>query len=510
MNNLLKVFTFSLFFIYIILNISFSLDCLKINVEPIKDKLILNNESKKDFLEFNVYFQNNCNKDLQLNLVYNDFVYYVYFQPNKFILPKGEIKKANIKIYPPSYISSGWKAVRINVYNFNEKIKEFYLKFYLKNPNYKVKIKKEYVYLVKTLISNLDLFIEAPKTVKSWLNKKESFYIVLEVINYSLLENKKFELIVFGKNGEKELKLDWNYLNNLNNKYVEIKGNKIYFKNSFLADFSVEPDLYTIEAFFTLKGKEFEISEKASFNLLIEGSSYFVIEKKEEKGLFKTIIIYKIKNIGNKEGVYEFSLPLNFFKKLFISYDFEAKVENNKLIKKITLKPGESETLVITYNYTSLVIFIIFLLIVGSIYYYLNYYNPLSIKKDVTKISISKDKKSFYIEVTIKNNSLKKFKDLVVLEKVSNGVIDELSVIPKYDYIKKDLSLSKIRWTIKELRPQEKVKLLFKIIAKDSLTVISHPTKIKTISGKIYLGKGLRIQLKDNIKIEEFEEKNDL
>jgi len=504
MEKLIKAIILIFSLSFLTFNTSFSLECLKINIKPLKERLVLDNSSK-DFLEFNVYFENNCEKDLNLNLVYNDFVYYVYFQPNKFFLPKNAIKEVNIKIYPPSYISSGWKAVRINVYSLNKKINEFYLKFYLKNPNYKVKIKKEYVYLVKTFIQNVDLYINAKKEVKSWLNKKEDFYIVLEGLNYSLLEKKDFELIVIGKKGEKELKLNWNYLNNLNNDYLEIKGNKLYFKNNFLADFSVEPGLYTLEAFFSLKDEDFEISEKSSFNLLVEGSPYFLIEEKKEKGLFKTVIIYKIKNIGNKEGVYEFNFPLNFFKKLFINYDFEAKIEGNKLVKNINLKPGESETLLITYNYTSLIVVLIIVFVVSIVYYYLNYHNPIIIKKDITKISLSKDKKSFYVEVTIKNNSLRKFKDITVLEKVSNGIIDELSVVPKHDYIKKDLSLSKIRWTIKELKPQERVKLLFKILVKDSSTVVSYPTKVR-INERIYLGKGLRIHLKDNIKIEEFEE----
>ncbi|HIQ51001.1 MAG TPA: hypothetical protein EYH54_03440, partial [Nautiliaceae bacterium] len=240
MEKLIKAIILIFSLSFLTFNTSFSLECLKINIKPLKERLVLDNSSK-DFLEFNVYFENNCEKDLNLNLVYNDFVYYVYFQPNKFFLPKNAIKEVNIKIYPPSYISSGWKAVRINVYSLNKKINEFYLKFYLKNPNYKVKIKKEYVYLVKTFIQNVDLYINAKKEVKSWLNKKEDFYIVLEGLNYSLLEKKDFELIVIGKKGEKELKLNWNYLNNLNNDYLEIKGNKLYFKNNFLADFSVEP-----------------------------------------------------------------------------------------------------------------------------------------------------------------------------------------------------------------------------------------------------------------------------
>jgi hypothetical protein len=507
MNKILKLVYFFLISLFLFFHLSYSLDCLKISVEPVKDRITLVNDTQKDFLEFNTYFENDCGKDLYLNLVYDDFVYYVYFQPNQLVLPKDSVKKVNIKIYPPSYISSGWKAVRIKVYEHNKKMKEFYLKFYLKNPNYKVEVKKEYIYLIKTLFQNLDLLIEAPKEVKSWINKTVDFNVTLYNVNVSLLKKENFELIVFGKKGNKNLKLKWNYLNNLNNPYVRIEDNKIIFRNSFLADFSVEPGLYTLEAYFTLKGKNFEASERAFYNVLIEGSPYFIVEEKKEKSLFKTILIYKITNIGNEKGIYEFKLPLNLFKKLFISYDFEAKIENNFLIKKIELGPGESETLVITYSYTSFVIFILILIIAGAIYYYLNYYKPLVIKKDITKISISKDKKSFYIEVTIKNNSLKTFKDLVVLEKVSNGTVDELSVVPKYDYIKKDLSLSKIRWTIKELKPQERIKLLFKILAKDSLTVISYPTKIKTLDGKIYKGQGLKIYLKDNIKIEEFEEK---
>jgi len=92
MEKLIKAIILIFSLSFLTFNTSFSLECLKINIKPLKERLVLDNSSK-DFLEFNVYFENNCEKDLNLNLVYNDFVYYVYFQPNKFFYLKMLSKK---------------------------------------------------------------------------------------------------------------------------------------------------------------------------------------------------------------------------------------------------------------------------------------------------------------------------------------------------------------------------------------------------------------------------------
>ncbi len=495
-----------MFFSLFLFNISFSsYDCLKVKVVPLKDYVKINkNDSNSNYAEFNLIFQNNCDKDLNnLLVIYRDFVYYVYSEPSKFSLKKGESKEVDVKVYAPKYLSTGWKAIKLEVDKDNKPIKNIYLKFYLENPHYKVIEKVKYIYL--KLIENLDMLIDVPPKIKCGLNKVYDFNITVKNLRLKDLKNSTFELVLFAKNvaNNEELPLEWKYLNKINKSLITETKEGLKIKNKIYANFNVTPGFYTIEGILMIRqGKNYEVSEEAKTNIFVEGEPYFIVKKDVDKGLLSTKITYNITNIGNKKGVYELSIPVNWFKRLFLSYNFEAKMEDGKLIKDVELNPKESRTFTLVYDYSSIVIIILVLSVFGFIYYYMNYRKPFSFKKDVTKIHIGKNKKYFFIEVVIRNNSLKKMKDLVIIEKVQNGEIDELTVYPKPDRVKKDIAGSTVRWEVKELKPQQKITLTYKVIVDKNKIVISQPTVVK-VNGNIYLGKGLKIYVGEELKFEE-------
>ncbi|MEO2154227.1 MAG: hypothetical protein ABGW69_00290 [Nanoarchaeota archaeon] len=510
----ISIFSFILFLLSF-LNLAYafnSSNCIDIKIMPVKSKITLTNDSNENYVEFNVLVKNNCNYDFKsLSINYPGYIYYVISAPSSFSLKSGESKVINLKVYAPNYVSSGWKGIKLDIVDNlnNQVLKSFFLIFHLNNPHYKLIKEIKYVYLNGT--RNLDLLINIPAVDKASCQKnhKKNFTIEIRNLNLKDIQNlpEDIDIIVVAKDTQgNSLPLQWNYLKKDELKKYLVKETKDGFilKNYLIDDFSINPGAYTVEAILTLKSKNnFELSEEAKNNIFIEGSPCFKVDEELDKGLLSSKKIITITNYGNKEGVYELIIPVNWFKKLFLEYNFNASFENGKLKTNIKLKPQESKSFVLVYDYSSVIILILVLSIAGGIYYYLHYVKPFSFKKDVIKVHLGK-KKSFYIETIIRNNSLKTMKDIVIIERINNGTIDELSIYPKPDRVKKDLTSSSIRWEIKELKPQQKIRLTFKVQTdKNKTTIISEPTYLR-VNNKIFVGKGLKIQIGDSVKFEEF------
>jgi len=506
MKKLKLIFIFLLNFFTYLTALDYS-TCLNIDVKPIKEKINIS-----DYAEFAFIIQNNCGKNLKLSFKYPGYVYNVVFDPYILNLKEEDTGLVNLKIYPPYYLYSGWKALKINIYveenGGKQLVEQELLKFYIFPTPKEIERKIEYEYIVLT--NNLDLNLIIPPKLKSELNGKTPFQILLKGINKS--ELKDFSLTVFinplenyDKEKFKPLKVEWDYLVDLNNPYVKETKEGIVFTNYLLNNLEAAPILYQINVVFNLrKEKKFDLSEEANNNIVLEGAPYFKTEKECFSNLYKKECVYKITNIGNARGTYELRIPLNFLSRLFVNYDFQAKIENGEIVKNIKINAKESKRFVVEYNYLIIYVFILVILIAFGIYYYLFYLNPVKIRKEIQKIEISKHKRSFYIEILVKNNTFKPIKDIVILEKVSNNAnLVELSVYPRPDKIKEDLNTKTIRWEIKEIKPFGSKTFKYKIIPKEKSVVTIQPTIVK-FDNKIYRGKGLKISLKDEINIKEF------
>lgn len=479
-------------------------NCLDISLKPLKEKINIS-----DFSEFLLVIKNNCDKDLNLKFKYEGYVYNIIFTPLNLELKKDETGFVNIKVYPPNYLYSGWKALKINIYsveNREEKlIDQQILKFYIFPTPKEIEKKIEYKYIVLT--KNIDVVLDIPPKILSDLNKKVPFQIILKGLNKTTLED--FSLTIFITPLDnytqkfKNLEVEWSYLDNLNNSYVVLEDDKIIFNNYLLVNFDVAPIFYKITALLNIREKnKFDISEKAENNVLIEGVPYFITKKECFSNFYKKQCVYLVENIGNKKGVYELVINLNPISKLFVSYSFPAKIEDNKIIKKVELMEKDKKRFVVEYNYLSLYIIVLVVLIVVGIYYYLVYYNPLSVKKEIQKIEISKNKRSFYLEIIVKNNSFKTLKGLLVVEKIKDSELSKLSIYPRPDKIKEDLNSKTIVWEIKEIKPFSSKIFRYKISPKDKSALIILPTIVK-FKDKIFEGNGLKINLKESIKVEE-------
>ncbi len=483
-----------------------SYNCLNIDIKPIKEKINIS-----DYAHFAILLQNNCKEDLKIFLKYPGYVYSIVFTPNQFLIKKGETKFVDLKIYSPSYLYSGWKALKIEFYRKNNNKKELItqkiIKFYIYPTPKEIEKKVEYRYIILT--KNLDLLLNISPTVKSEINGKKPFEIIIKGINASQLKDFSLTLFVtplneYNKKKFKPLELEWDYINNLNKKFVKVKHSEIVFRNYLLNNLDVAPGMYRINAVLNIREKgKFDISENAENNIMIVGVPFFKVEKKCFSNFYKKECVYNIKNKGNKEGVYQLQIPVNWFNRLFINYDFEAKMVDGKLIKEVKINAKDNKIFVITYNYLPIYVILLLLTIFVGIYYYIFYYNPLQIKKEINKIGIHKNRKSFHIEIKIKNNTLKTMKDLIVLEKISNNAnLNKLSIYPK-GKIKEDINTTTIRWVIKELKPFSTKVLKYKIEPYDKSTVTLNPTLVKT-NKKIFSGNGLKISLHEEINVEEF------
>jgi len=506
MKKLKLLFLVPLLFLTYLFAIDYS-NCLNIVVKPIKEKINISN-----YAEFAFIMQNNCNKDLKISFKYPGYVYNVVFDPMELNLKKGDTSLVNLKIYPPYYLYSGWKALKINIYekesDKKQLIKQELLKFYIFPTPKEIEKKVEYEYIILT--KNLDLNIIAPPKLKSGLNGKTPFKILLKGINKS--ELKDFSLTVFinplenyDKNKFKPLKLEWDYLSSLDNKYVSETKEGIVFKNFFLNNLDVAPTIYKINVVFNLrKENKFDLSEEANTNIILEGTPYFKTEKQCFSNFYKKECVYKITNIGNAKGVYELNIPLSFLSRIFVSFDFPAKIEDGKIVKSVVINAKESKRFVVEFNYLILYILALVIIIALGIYFYLFYVNPISIRKEIQKIEISKNKRSFHIEIILKNNTFKPIKDIVIIEKMSNNAnLSELSIYPRPDKVKEDLNTKTIRWEVKELKPFSSKVFKYKIIPKDKSIVIIQPTVVK-FSNKLFKGNGLKISLKEEINVKEF------
>lgn len=158
----------------------------------------------------------------------------------------------------------------------------------------------------------------------------------------------------------------------------------------------------------------------------------------------------KVTNLGNTEQIYEYSDSLSWYERIFLSTSMDKTVTQSGHIFSEEIQPGETKTLIISYQYGVLFLFIILIIIIVVIKVYLTSQNPLEVELEFNNMK------------RVKHEGVKSFKVKLGFENIRREEIDTLRIVfrmPSYLHVK-DESFSLTPPT-KVLKGSSKYKLIW-------------------------------------------------
>lgn len=214
---------------------------------------------------------------------------------------------------------------------------------------------------------------------------------------------------------------------------------------------NISPDFY--DAMIVVKiDKGNGKTQSWELNEVVEVTNYKKLNAKISSDLnlwaYKDII--EVINLGNNNDVYEFTDSLTWYERIFLSTSMNISITDSGHVFSSEIKPGETKTLMISYQYGVLILLILLILIIVTIKTYLTAKNPLDVELEFNSIK------------RVKHEGVKSFKVKLGFENIRRDEIDTLRVVfrmPSYLHVK-DESFSLTPPT-KVLKGSSKYKLIW-------------------------------------------------
>jgi hypothetical protein len=191
-------------------------------------------------------------------------------------------------------------------------------------------------------------------------------------------------------------------------------------------------------------------------------------QTKEEFSFYKKSSELTIKNNGNIEDVFTFELDASSFSSLFFFGSFDYSFQDGKISSKISLAPGESKTLEYGFNYLSLYLFFLLVLLLLGYIVARRISNPLDVEVDIYDVKKTQHEgiKSLKIKIGFENIKEKEIDDLKMYFKLPSYLhVDESSFLlspPKK--VLKGSGMYKLLWEFKRFENGDSRILGFRMV----------------------------------------------
>lgn len=270
---------------------------------------------------------------------------------------------------------------------------------------------------------------------------------------------------------------------------LEEKTNQIMFAD---IDPLQKPGVYTVSVKLLHNNRTISQSNK---QLIINAYNDVRIEQTKTKGLFHTqekIVLY---NDGNADIMKAVKIEKNYFQRLFTksSLKFEKFEDKGKsyILWNVPLKPRETVVIETKTDYTSLVIFIVLLMILVISYYVFR--SPVVMFKSAKIVSSTEHGVTdVKVKLHVKNRSGKTIRNIKIIDKYPKLMMlkDEsvLGSLKPTKLLSGDKTYNLLTWDIEMLDPYEERLIVYKL--KSELNIVGNislpASKIKfhTASGE--------------------------
>lgn len=184
--------------------------------------------------------------------------------------------------------------------------------------------------------------------------------------------------------------------------------------------------------------------------------------EKEEQiniGLFTNTNTYEVTNVGNTKDNFTTSISVPFWKSFFFSSNVDYDIENGKANLKLEVDKGETRELIYKYNYISLVLFLL-VVIVFVIYIAIRKLsNPLAVETKLYDIKKSKHEgvKSLKVRIGFENIKSKEIEDLKIIFRMPTYITvkDNSFLLTSPKQVLKGTSQYKMTWEFKRFEKED-------------------------------------------------------
>jgi len=188
-----------------------------------------------------------------------------------------------------------------------------------------------------------------------------------------------------------------------------------------------------------------------------------------EKAFLKRIETVTLKNDGNKPLTHVYRVPAWFGKRWFVSAIPEAGREAGALVWEVSLEPGASADILITYNYRPL--FWIFLIVVLVLCAYYIFRSPITVQKSATVVGSHEggiSELKVIIELVNRGNRVARNVRVMDLAPRLADVVKDTreTILAPSKIVPHEQRGTLVRWDIDLMEPKEHRILMYKLRTK--------------------------------------------
>lgn len=280
---------------------------------------------------------------------------------------------------------------------------------------------------------------------------------------------------------------------------LEEKTNQILFVDM---DPLQKPGAYNVEVKLIYNNETISQSNK---QLLIKEYSDIGVEQTKTKGLFSTKEKITLYNDGNNDAVKLIKVKKNLFEKIFTTtspkYTVLKEEGNSYLTWSVPLKPRETANIVVTTNYTSLVLLILLIIILAVSYYIFR--SPAVLFKRA-KIASSSEHgvTDVKVKLHIKNRSGRTIRNIKIIDKYPKlmSLEDETSLgsLKPTKLLSGDKTHNLLTWNLEALDPYEERLIVYRL--KSGLNIVGN-VSLPASKIKFHTASGDRTYLSNKVTL---------
>ena len=192
---------------------------------------------------------------------------------------------------------------------------------------------------------------------------------------------------------------------------------------------------------------------------VIKYNPAFDVKEDINIGLFTNTVNYKVTNKGNTLDTFKAEVNVPFWKSLFFSSNLDYNIENKKANLQIEIDKGETQTISYKFNYISLVIFLITLIIIIIYLTLRKLSNPLAVETKLYEIKKSTHEgvKSLKIRIGFENIKAEEIENLKIIYRMPTylTVKDNSFLLTPPKQVLKGTSQYKMVWEFKRFEKED-------------------------------------------------------
>ena len=402
-----------------------------ISITPVRDKITLEQQA-----QFLITIRSNSTK-IEKFSIYTPEVEWI-IPPDTIKVYPGQSESFKLTIDPTRYILPGTYGVKVNFRR--EDPEELVEKTLLVNVQPESEIVSTYKPSVKT---DVDMPISITPDKKLVLRVNVENQNILNLTDLAIKIDSDLDVL----NTQRDIQLA-----PLEEKIIEFtyELNKLQVPGEIRVNFDLLKQNRTVETIST------------RMLTVLEVKPPFKKQEEEKLGFLKLTKELTYISESNVPDMQRISIPVGFIERLFTSaipQESYVKIDGQRHISwDIELEPGESKTIFVTVNYRSL-FYVLFLAVLITVLYFL-YKSPVSIKKEVSDVSMKEGGISqIRIMLEVVNSSKKSVSNVIITDYISNIADVEQGHIegtlkPSKVLFHKDRGTI-LKWELPELAPGE-------------------------------------------------------